>query len=167
MTETAATLRPALNSCARKPGFSHLGAAAPCPVAAAAALASMAALADTTTHYTVLIQDRPSGSQVTTGRVITSATLSDNRSMLRAASACTMSRSEMIPSTLWPSLLTTRAPMLPEISWFTAAPTVASGSMQGSGVADCVRALIEGWRFPKPVGGSVEVTFPFVFQSHD
>ena len=44
---------------------------------------------------------------------------------------------------------------------------VASGSMQGSGVADCVRALIEGWRFPKPAGRSIEVSFPFVFQSHD
>jgi imidazolonepropionase-like amidohydrolase len=37
-------------------------------IAAAAALASMAALADTTTRYTVLIQERPSGSQVTTVR---------------------------------------------------------------------------------------------------
>ena len=44
---------------------------------------------------------------------------------------------------------------------------VASGSMQGSGVADCGRALIEGWRFPKPASGRVEVSFPFVFQSHD
>lgn len=35
---------------------------------AAAELVSTAALADTTTHYTVLFQDRPSGSQVTTVR---------------------------------------------------------------------------------------------------
>ncbi len=43
---------------------------------------------------------------------------------------------------------------------------VESNSMQSSAVADCVRALIEEWRFPKPAGGSVEVSFPFVFQSH-
>jgi cytosine/adenosine deaminase-related metal-dependent hydrolase len=36
--------------------------------AAAAVLVSTAALADTTTHYTVLIQDHPAGSQVTTVR---------------------------------------------------------------------------------------------------
>jgi hypothetical protein len=35
---------------------------------AAAVLVSTGALADTTTHYTVLFQDRPSGSQVTTVR---------------------------------------------------------------------------------------------------
>ena len=38
-----------------------------------------------------------------------------------------MSRSEMIPSTVSPSSLTTRAPTLREISSFTAAPTVSSG----------------------------------------
>ena len=51
-------------------------------IAAAAALASMAALADTTTRYTVLIQDRPSGSQVTTvhgdGRIEVDFSYRDN-----------------------------------------------------------------------------------------
>ena len=44
---------------------------------------------------------------------------------------------------------------------------LSDSTMQTSAVADCVRALIEEWRFPKPLGGSVEVSFPFVFQSHD
>jgi imidazolonepropionase-like amidohydrolase len=49
---------------------------------AAAVLVSTAALADTTTHYTVLFQDRPSGSQVTTvradGRVDVDMSYRDN-----------------------------------------------------------------------------------------
>jgi hypothetical protein len=51
-------------------------------LAAAAALVSTAALADTTIHYTVLIQDRPSGSEVTVfhadGRVDTDMSYRDN-----------------------------------------------------------------------------------------
>lgn len=31
-------------------------------------------------------------------------------------------------------------------------------------MADCIQATIARWRFPPPSGGSVEVTFPFVFQ---
>jgi outer membrane biosynthesis protein TonB len=32
-------------------------------------------------------------------------------------------------------------------------------------VASCIKALIARWRFPAPAGGSVDVSFPFVFQS--
>ena len=32
-------------------------------------------------------------------------------------------------------------------------------------VASCIKSLIARWRFPAPSGGSVEVSFPFVFQS--
>ncbi len=45
--------------------------------------------------------------------------------------------------------------------------TVVSSSMPDSGVAECIQALIRGWRFPKPGGRSVEVSFPFVFQTHN
>ena len=32
-------------------------------------------------------------------------------------------------------------------------------------VASCIKALVARWRFPAPSGGSVDVSFPFVFQS--
>jgi outer membrane biosynthesis protein TonB len=32
-------------------------------------------------------------------------------------------------------------------------------------VASCIKALVARWRFPAPAGGSVDVSFPFVFQS--
>jgi outer membrane biosynthesis protein TonB len=32
-------------------------------------------------------------------------------------------------------------------------------------VASCIKALVARWRFPAPSGGSVEVSFPFVFQA--
>jgi outer membrane biosynthesis protein TonB len=32
-------------------------------------------------------------------------------------------------------------------------------------VASCIKSLIARWRFPAPSGGSVDVSFPFVFQS--
>jgi outer membrane biosynthesis protein TonB len=32
-------------------------------------------------------------------------------------------------------------------------------------VASCMKALVARWRFPAPAGGSVDVSFPFVFQS--
>lgn len=32
-------------------------------------------------------------------------------------------------------------------------------------VASCIKSLVARWRFPAPSGGSVEVSFPFVFQS--
>ena len=32
-------------------------------------------------------------------------------------------------------------------------------------VASCIKSLIARWRFPAPSGGSVEVSFPFVFQA--
>jgi len=50
-----------------------------------------------------------------------------------------------------------------------AARTVAvvSNSMPPSSVPECLQALIEAWQFPKPAGGSVEVTFPFDFRPGD
>src|ERR1700758_4891661 len=51
-------------------------------IAAAAALVSTSALADTTIHYTVLIENRPSGSEVTVfhddGRIDTDMSYRDN-----------------------------------------------------------------------------------------
>ena len=32
-------------------------------------------------------------------------------------------------------------------------------------VGQCIKKSIAGWRFPRPSGGSVEVSFPFVFQA--
>jgi hypothetical protein len=37
------------------------------------------------------------------------------------------------------------------------------GSVQ---IADCVKEVVSRWQFPPPTGGSVEVSFPFVFMSH-
>jgi len=37
--------------------------------------------------------------------------------------------------------------------------------MQPSPVPGCLQALIEQWRFPKPAGGDVEISFPFVFRA--
>jgi hypothetical protein len=45
--------------------------------------------------------------------------------------------------------------------------SVESNTMQASPVPDCIRALIEAWRFPKPSGGHVEISFPFVFKLDD
>lgn len=57
------------------------------------------------------------------------------------------------------------------IHWtITAAGTVASvevenDTMGDNEVAGCIKSLVSRWRFPAPSGGSVEVSFPFVFQS--
>ena len=37
-------------------------------------------------------------------------------------------------------------------------------SMRSQAVASCILAQIRTWRFPKPVGGSVQVRYPFVFR---
>jgi TonB family protein len=34
-----------------------------------------------------------------------------------------------------------------------------------SEVTNCIKGLVARWRFPTPQGGSVEVSFPFVFQA--
>lgn len=52
----------------------------------------------------------------------------------------------------------------------TAAGTVTAvetetDTMGDNEVTGCIRSLIARWRFPAPSGGSVEVSFPFVFQS--
>jgi outer membrane biosynthesis protein TonB len=39
-----------------------------------------------------------------------------------------------------------------------------SSSMRSPAVASCVLGLIRTWRFPQPVGGSVNVRYPFVFR---
>lgn len=57
------------------------------------------------------------------------------------------------------------------IHWtITAAGTVSgvdveNDTMGDSEVASCIKSLIARWRFPAPSGGSVEVSFPFVFQA--
>lgn len=42
---------------------------------------------------------------------------------------------------------------------------VEQDTLGDSEVASCIKALVARWRFPAPSGGSVEVSFPFVFQS--
>jgi hypothetical protein len=44
---------------------------------------------------------------------------------------------------------------------------VESNTMQASSVPDCLRSLIEAWRFPKPPREHMEIRFPFVFQTSD
>ncbi|MEO8212028.1 MAG: AgmX/PglI C-terminal domain-containing protein [Myxococcales bacterium] len=57
------------------------------------------------------------------------------------------------------------------IHWtITAAGTVSgvdveNDTMGDTEVASCIKSLIARWRFPAPSGGSVEVSFPFVFQA--
>jgi outer membrane biosynthesis protein TonB len=57
------------------------------------------------------------------------------------------------------------------IHWtITAAGTVSgvdveNDTMGDNEVASCIKSLIVRWRFPAPSGGSVEVSFPFVFQA--
>jgi hypothetical protein len=57
------------------------------------------------------------------------------------------------------------------IHWtITAAGTVSgvdveNDTMGDSEVANCIKSLVVRWRFPAPSGGSVEVSFPFVFQA--
>ncbi len=57
------------------------------------------------------------------------------------------------------------------IHWtITAAGTVSgvdveNDTMGDSEVASCIKSLVARWRFPAPSGGSVEVSFPFVFQA--
>jgi outer membrane biosynthesis protein TonB len=57
------------------------------------------------------------------------------------------------------------------IRWtITAAGTVTGvdvdqDSLNDSEVTGCIKSLVARWRFPAPSGGSVEVSFPFVFQA--
>jgi TonB family protein len=58
-----------------------------------------------------------------------------------------------------------------KLRWtITAAGTVSGveieeDSMGDSDVVSCIRSLVSRWRFPAPSGGSVDVVYPFVFQS--
>ena len=57
------------------------------------------------------------------------------------------------------------------VHWtITAAGTVSgidveNDTLGDSEVTNCIKSLISRWRFPAPSGGSVEVSFPFVFQA--
>ena len=57
------------------------------------------------------------------------------------------------------------------VHWtITAAGTVSgidveNDTLGDSEVASCIKSLVARWRFPAPAGGSVEVSFPFVFQA--
>lgn len=42
--------------------------------------------------------------------------------------------------------------------------SVGQSSLSNSAVTSCISAAIRGWRFPQPQGGSVTVTFPYVFR---
>lgn len=44
------------------------------------------------------------------------------------------------------------------------AATVAANSMGDAMAAECMRAAATGWLFPKPDGGYVVVTYPFVLE---
>ncbi len=44
-----------------------------------------------------------------------------------------------------------------------ASTRVRSSSLASQAVATCIASVIKSWRFPEPTGGSVTVTFPFVF----
>ncbi|MCG5053737.1 MAG: AgmX/PglI C-terminal domain-containing protein [Myxococcales bacterium] len=43
--------------------------------------------------------------------------------------------------------------------------TIEQDTMGDSEVAQCIKKNIQNWRFTRPSGGSVEVSFPFVFQA--
>jgi hypothetical protein len=57
------------------------------------------------------------------------------------------------------------------IHWtITAAGTVSGIDVENDTlgdpeVASCIKSLVSRWRFPAPAGGSVDVSFPFVFQA--
>ncbi len=42
---------------------------------------------------------------------------------------------------------------------------VETDTLGDAEVASCIKLLVSHWRFPAPAGGSVEVSFPFVFQA--
>jgi hypothetical protein len=58
-----------------------------------------------------------------------------------------------------------------KVRWtITAAGTVAhvdieEDNMGDNEVSSCIKGLVSRWRFPAPSGGSVDVVYPFVFQS--
>jgi len=41
---------------------------------------------------------------------------------------------------------------------------VESSDMADAAVPECMRAAAAGWRFPRPVGGAVAVSYPFVLE---
>jgi outer membrane biosynthesis protein TonB len=48
-----------------------------------------------------------------------------------------------------------------------AAAKVKSSTLKDGSIASCVLTALKGWRFPQAKGGSVLVSYPFVFQSSD
>ena len=42
--------------------------------------------------------------------------------------------------------------------------TVAANDLKDASVSVCMSSVITGWVFPKPDGGHVEVTYPFVLE---
>jgi len=42
---------------------------------------------------------------------------------------------------------------------------VEQDTLNDSEVTNCIKTLVKGWRFPRPAGGSVDVSYPFLFQS--
>ncbi|MBI3178287.1 MAG: energy transducer TonB, partial [Deltaproteobacteria bacterium] len=44
-----------------------------------------------------------------------------------------------------------------------ASASIANNRMGSAAVGECIISRLRRWRFPKPDGGSVTVTFPFIF----
>jgi hypothetical protein len=42
---------------------------------------------------------------------------------------------------------------------------IEQDSLGDSEVTSCIKTLVKNWRFPRPSGGSVDVSYPFVFQA--
>lgn len=42
---------------------------------------------------------------------------------------------------------------------------VRSSTMSSQAVTTCISGVIKGWQFPQPQGGSVKVTYPFIFKA--
>jgi outer membrane biosynthesis protein TonB len=42
---------------------------------------------------------------------------------------------------------------------------IKSSDIKDSQLSTCVQAAIRLWKFPAPKGGSVTITYPFVFQT--
>ena len=40
---------------------------------------------------------------------------------------------------------------------------IVASSINSHDIHDCIKSAIRSWQFPKPVGGEVVVSFPFVF----
>ena len=42
---------------------------------------------------------------------------------------------------------------------------IENDTMHDDDVANCIKSRVMTWRFPAPAGGSVQFSYPFIFQS--